>query len=115
MGLLNDWAFARYMSRRTTKRSSVICRRKSDGSLWASSSPQNFGLAMRGLVNGTAGWHFAKVRIWRGVPIISRKVFWAFNTKGQFEIVQRQDGFWLPAWPEPVESAMIAASAATVF
>lgn len=106
---LRDWALARYLLQRTRRRKTTICRRKSDGTLWAASHPQNFGLAMRGLFDGKAGWHFARVRIWRGLPIVAPRLFWAFNKFGQFEIVQEQPAYWLAPWPEPVESARIAA------
>jgi hypothetical protein len=104
-----DWKLARYLEQRTRKRKATICRRKSDGTLWAASSPQNMGLAMRGLFNGKAGWHFARVRIWRGVPVVAPRLFWAFDQMGQFEVVEEQQAYWLAPWPEPIESAMIAA------
>jgi hypothetical protein len=107
MGWREDWALARYLEWRTKKRKATICRRRSDGTLWAASSPQNMGIAMRGLFNGKAGWHFVKVRIWRGLPVVSPKTFWAFNESGQFDIVQEQSAFWLAPFPEHVESAKI--------
>jgi hypothetical protein len=110
---VRDWcelrALASYLKDRTRKRETTICRRKSDDTLWAASHPQNFGLAMGGLFSGKAGWHFSRVRIWRGVPIVAPRLFWSFNQSGQFEIVQKQPAYWLAAWPEPVESARIAA------
>jgi hypothetical protein len=109
MRFLGDWAFARYLHRRATKRSATICRRRLDGTLWAASSPQNFGLAMCGLYDGTSGWHLAKVRIWRGVPIVSRKTFWITGKPPGFDIVQRQDAFWMPPFAEAIESAKIRA------
>ena len=105
--LIELWALARYLTNRTQRRSATICLRRSDGTLWAASSPQNIGLAMRGLLDGTAGFHFAKVRIWRGVPIVSRKTFWAFRAGRQFDIVQEQDAFWMPPFAEAVESVKI--------
>jgi hypothetical protein len=74
------------------------------------SSPQNIGIAMRGIFSKAPTWHFAKVRVWRGVPVVSRKLFWAFSEYGKFDIVQEQDAFWLPAWPEDVETAKIEAT-----
>jgi hypothetical protein len=105
-----DRKLAGYLTQRTRKRKATICRRKSDGTLWAASSPQNMGLAMRGVFTGMAGWHFVRVRIWRGVPVVAPRLFWAFNQMGQFEIVQEQPAYWLAPWPEPIESAMIAAA-----
>jgi hypothetical protein len=102
-------ALARYISRRAQKRKATICRRRSDGTLWAASSPQNIGIAMRGLFTKAPLWHFAKVRIWRGLPIVSRKVFWSFSEYGKFDIAQTQDAFWLPAWPEGIETAKLEA------
>lgn len=104
-----DRALAKYLGDRTRKRETTICRRKSDGTLWAASHPQNFGLAMGGLFSGRAGWHFARVRIWRGLPVVAPRLFWAFNQSGQFEIVQKQSAYWLATWPEHIESARIAA------
>lgn len=95
------------ISRKTKKRRTTICRRRSDGTLWAASSPQNFGLAMSGLFNGKTGWHFAKVRQWRGRTIVSPKTFWAFTEKGQFDLLGEWDALWLEPWTESVESAKI--------
>lgn len=107
--VMADWALARYLRRRTKGREARIVRRKADGALFAASSPQNFVYAMDGLFTGKAGFHFAKVRIWRGLPIVSRKIFWRPKS-GQFDVLQPLRSFWLAPWPEAVECAMIDAA-----
>lgn len=105
---LRDWALAVYLRRRASKRKATLCRRKSDGTLWAANSPQDMGCAMRGLFSG-GSWFFARVRIWRGLPIVSPRIFWHFNRNGQFDIVREQPAFWLKPWPREVECAKIDA------
>lgn len=74
-----DLALAMYLTKRARKTKATLCRRKSDGTLWVASSPQDMGYAMRGLFSGKVSWHFARVRIWRGVPVVSPRVFWSFT------------------------------------
>lgn len=98
----------RAIRRRASTRSATICRRLADESLWAASSPQNFGLAMAGMFSGKSGWHFCKARQWRGVWLIDPKVFWSFNQNGLFRIVEQDvQTHWLPQWPESIETAKI--------
>jgi len=107
---LNDLALARYLNRKAKARTVMFCRRTFDNTLWAASSPQNMGLAMVGVFSGKAHFHFAKVRVWRGVPIVSRKVFWNFTqSKGErlFRIEREQLAYWLVPFSEEVESAKI--------
>lgn len=107
MGWFRDLALWQYLRRRTRKKRTTICKRRTDGSLWAASSPQCIGFAMRGLFSDAPGWHFARVRIWRGIPIVSPRVFWTFSEWGKFDIVQEQPAFWLKAWPYDVEYRML--------
>lgn len=105
-----DLALARYVRKRASKHKTTICRRRSDRSLWAATAPQNAGYAMRGMFSGKSSWHFAKVRFWRGLPIVSPKVFWTFNEFGKFDIVEKDaEAFWLAPWPEAVECEKIDA------
>lgn len=109
---VSDWMLARYLSRRCRKRKTTICRRRSDDTLWAGSSPQNMGYAMRGLFSKKPNFHFAAVTIWRGVPIVVPKIFWAFDGHGQFDIMEKDaTAYWLKPWPESVECAKIDAIA----
>lgn len=95
-GFLKDYALARYLSVRSRKRDFTLCKRRSDGTLWAASSPQNVGRVMAGILSRKAGWHFVKVRKWRGLYIVSPKVFWSFDQYRQFDIVTTDaTGFWL--------------------
>lgn len=105
---LADFALARYLNRRARKRECILCRRKSDGSLWAASAPQNFAYAMRGLFlrKRADSFHFVRARIWNGVPVISPRVFWLPNS-GEFEVLKESLSFWLPPWPETVECMKI--------
>lgn len=112
--ILRNWihkiALAHLVHRRCERRSITLCRRKADGSLWAASSPQNFGAAMSGIFSGKPQWHFVKVRIWQGVPIVAPRVFWSFQEFGLFEIVAKKtSAFWLPSWSEQVETSLLHA------
>lgn len=104
-----DWALTKLL--RGATRETTICRRKSDGTLWAASSPQRLDYAMRGLGGGKASFHFVRVRVWRGIPIVSPKLMWRFSDYGQFEIVQEDRAFWLPCWSVAKECELIDAGA----
>jgi len=104
---LRDLALAAYLRRRASKQKATLCRRKSDGTLWAASSPQDIGYAMRGLFSKAPGWHFARVRIWRGLPIVAPRVFWCFDQWGQFDILPVRSAYWLKRWPYDVEGRKI--------
>lgn len=84
----------------------AIIRRKSDCTLWAASSPQNFGLAMSGLTARKSQWHFVRLREWRGLLIAAPRVFWMPH-RGEFELLFNATAFWLPKWSEQVESQKI--------
>lgn len=109
-GFLRDWLLARYLARRCNKSVRHFVRRKADGTLWAAGSPQSLSYAMAGLFNGRAHFHFQRVRIWKGLPIVSRKVFWR-PEGGEFNVLETGGAFLLPPWPVPVECAKIDAYA----
>ena len=106
-----DLALARYLGRRCKKRPSrMICRRR-DGTVWAAHSPQNFGYAMLGLFRKRGSFHFVKVRRWRGLFIVSPRIFW-WPGSGEFDVLAPGlvvTGFWLPPWPEDLECEKIDA------
>lgn len=111
-----NWLLARYMAKRCAKRKTKLVIRKSDGVYFAASSPQNLGYAMRGLFakDERSTYFFARVRVWRGLLVISRKVFWRPNGAREFTLdnsALRDDlaatGFWLAPWPEATECMKI--------
>ena len=105
-----DLALANYLERKTWKRDTHICRRISDGSLWAASSPQNLALAMAGLFSGEARWHFARAREWRGLLIVSPRTFWQPAVGRDFKVLYEIKAYWLPEWPQHIETEKIVAA-----
>jgi hypothetical protein len=109
---LADWQLARYLARRCTKRTERwLIRRRSDGTLWAGGTAQNFAYAMRGLfIKRRLTFHFWRVREWRGLHIASRRVFWIPAGEAEFDLIaSNATQFVLPPWPEAVECAKIDA------
>lgn len=113
-----DLALARYLKRRAEKRKTKLVYRKTDGTLWAASCPQNMGYAMRALFakDQRHSFFLARCRKWRGLLIVSRKVFWRPASGSDFNLddsALRDDlgiaAFWLAAWPEDIECAKIDA------
>jgi hypothetical protein len=114
--IVADCALAGYLRRRTEKRPLRIVERKADGTLWAASCPQDFGLCMVGLFlprqKRGGDFHFIRVRKWRGLFIAAPRVFWR-PASGEFVVLPSEVvGFKLAPWPEPVESGMIRAQQA---
>lgn len=113
-----DLALARYLRRRTDKRKTKLVYRKADGTTWAASCPQHIGYAMRSLFakDRRHSFFMARCRKWRGVLIVSRKVFWRPVSGSDFTLDNsalrddlRINAFWLAPWPEDVECAKIDA------
>lgn len=111
--LVADWLLARLLHRRCRRcPDQWLIERKADGSLWAAGASQNLGYAMRALFaqrRWSGDWHFYRVRMWKGIPVASRKVFWLPSSGLDFRLVRRLTMFELPAWPEAVECAKIDA------
>jgi hypothetical protein len=111
-------ALARYLRRRCVKRETKLVERKADGLLFAASSPQNIDYAMRGLFSRDPRkvYHLARCRKWRGLLVVSRRVFWLPCSASDFTLNRsalRDEfnvaAFWLPPWPEAIECAKIDA------
>lgn len=105
--LFGAWALSRFLRRKAWKRDATMICRLSDGSLWAASSPQNMGYAMRGLFSGKSRWHFVKAREWRRRAIVSPKVIWLPASGREFTVLCEIDSLWLPRLDEQAECAAI--------
>ena len=104
-----DHKLATYIKARAAIRPMRLTRRRSDGSLWVASSPQDMGLAMRGLFSRKrdGGFFFIKTREWRGLLVASPKLFWE-PSSGEFDVVPGECRVvMLKPWPYEVECQKI--------
>ena len=111
---MRRWLFLRALRQRCQYvRKDHILIRKSDGTMWAAGSPQDMGLAMAALQardKNKLEFHFYKVRIWRGVPIVSKKVFWIFGGVGKFTFSDDVLQYTLPPLNYDVECRKVRAA-----
>lgn len=108
--LVADWLLARYLARRARQDANRwVIVRASDRTLWTAGCPQDLVAIVKALLDCKRGqWHFNRVRIWRGVPIASRKTFWRPLKTSDFHMIYRQTIFVLPPLAADVEARRIA-------
>jgi hypothetical protein len=75
--------------------------------LFIAAAPQNMGLAIAGMFSSNLPTHwFQRVKLWRGVMIVSQKTFWETN-RGGWKILKIDCAVYkLPPWPEHIETRL---------
>lgn len=82
------------------KKPFMVCRRKTDGTLWMPSAPPHwdYGHALAALIDRKPRFYFLRLHRFRNGYILNRGKVWEFTGYGHFDIIEK-DGRKIHAVP----------------